>query len=280
MSSLTKMLAILDLFSLERSTWSSDDLLERSGHSRPTGYRYIKELCDAGLLRRSEGGYSLGARVIELDYYIRQCDPLLNTCRPAMNRLARETGCDVLLASMYGSRILAIHQEPGSQTGPIAFGRGRPMPLFRGGGSKVILASLSSAKHKKLYEQHGSEIAKAGLGKTWAEFRARMLEIQRQGYVISMGELDPDAAGIAVSVSSGQLLDASALIVVTTKTRFNLIDKPLLIDFLKNAAQQIELSARRGRDGGVTPTPVATPRMSKPVPVRSVQRPRLRAVKR
>ena len=103
MSSLKKMLAILDLFSPDRPLWSAEEVIVRSGHSRPTGYRYVKELCAAGLLKRSDAGYSLGPRVIELDYYIRQSDPLLNACKPVMRRLARETGFDVLLASMYGT---------------------------------------------------------------------------------------------------------------------------------------------------------------------------------
>lgn len=245
MSSLKKMLSILNFFSVARPVWSPEELLAHSELSRPTGYRYFKELCDSGLLRRGEGGYSLGPRIIEMDYYIRQGDRLLTACRPVMSQLARETGCDVLLASMYGESILAVHQEPNADGGTLAFGRGRPMPLFRGGGSKVIIASLSAAKHKRLYEDHAPEIAQAGLGATWKEFRGQMLQIQRDGHVLSVGELDPDAAGAAVLVSSGSLMEPSAMIVVTTKPRFALIDKVLLIELMKNAARQTMMASSR-----------------------------------
>ncbi|WP_440534567.1 IclR family transcriptional regulator [Variovorax sp. YR566] len=242
MSSLNKMLSLLEFFSIERPVWTSDELLARSGLSRPTGYRYFKELCDSGLLRRAENGYSLGPRIIEMDYYIQQSDRLLMACRPVMSQIAQETTCNVLLATIYGASILAIHQEIGAKSGPLAFGRGRPMPLFRGGGSKVIIASLSLARHRRLYEDHAADIAAAGLGGNFKEFRARMVQIQRDGYVVSVGELDPDAAGAAVPVSSGTLIEPSAMIIVTTRPHFALIDKPLLIERMHNAARQIEIA--------------------------------------
>lgn len=245
MSSLNKMLSLLEFFSIERPVWTPEELLNHSGLSRPTGYRYFKELCDSGLLRRAENGYCLGPRIIEMDYNIRQSDRLLMACRPVMSQLAQETACDVLLATMYGTSILAVHQEISALAGPLAFGRGRPMPLFRGGGSKVIIASLSLAKHKRLYGDHAAEIAEAGLGATWKEFRARMMQIQQDGHVLSVGELDPEAAGAAVPVSSGTLSEASAMIIVTTRPRFALIDKPLLIERMQNAARQIEIASSR-----------------------------------
>lgn len=245
MSSLKKMLSILDFFSIDKSIWSPDELIAETGLSRPTGYRYLKELCDSGLLRRSESGYSLGPRIIEMDYYIRQSDRLLIACQPVMSRLAKDTGCDILLASIYGVRILAVHQEPGAQSDQVAFGRGRPMPLFRGGGSKVILAALSAARHKRLYESHASEIAQAGLGATWKAFRSHMLQIQRDGHVISVGELDPEAAGAAVPLQSGTSIEPAALILVTTRSRFAITDKIFLIETMKNSVRQIEIASSR-----------------------------------
>jgi DNA-binding IclR family transcriptional regulator len=257
MSSLTKMLLILDLFSVDKPIWSADEINQHCGHSRPTGYRYVKELCDAGLLRRAEGGYSLGPRVIELDYYIRQCDPLLIACRPVMVRIAQETGCDVLLASMYGTKIMAVHQELAHETGQIAFGRGRPMPLFRGGGSKVLLASMTASQLRKLYGRYAAEIGDAGLGKTWAEFRKKMLQFRNEGHIVSIGELDPNAAGVAVPIPVGDTLDSAALVILTTRSRFDLMDKALLIDTAMNAARQIQTSMRGQRDGPARPLPLS-----------------------
>ena len=72
MSSLSKLLNVLDLFGPATLKIDPDTIAERMGLSRATAYRYVKELCDAGLLTRVDAGhYGLGPRVIELDWMMR-----------------------------------------------------------------------------------------------------------------------------------------------------------------------------------------------------------------
>src|SRR5690606_430214 len=78
MSSLTKMLSVLDIFSSENPSWTIEEMAEHLGYAVPTMYRYVKELTKAGLLRNiSAARYGLGTRIIELDYQIRNADPLI-----------------------------------------------------------------------------------------------------------------------------------------------------------------------------------------------------------
>ena len=86
MSSPQRMLAVLDLFTAEHPTWVIDDMMEALGYARATGYRYVKDLVDAGLLQKvSVGHYALGGRIIELDYQLRQTDPVLQAARKVMD---------------------------------------------------------------------------------------------------------------------------------------------------------------------------------------------------
>ena len=55
------MLSILDLFGPDRPVWKADELAAASGCSVATAYRYLAELCRAGLLGRVNGDYTLGA---------------------------------------------------------------------------------------------------------------------------------------------------------------------------------------------------------------------------
>src|SRR5580704_9159958 len=114
MSSLRRMLAILGLFTPDRPVWQAEAVAARFECSLATAYRYLAELCRAGLLARLNGDYMLGAGIIELDYTIRAGDPLLHAATPSMRELRDRTGCEVLLAGMIGERILAIHHERGS----------------------------------------------------------------------------------------------------------------------------------------------------------------------
>jgi DNA-binding IclR family transcriptional regulator len=91
-SGMARVLAILDVFSRERSSWSPEEINQALGYSRPTGYRYVKELVGAGLLQKTSAGrYSLGPRIIELDYEIRQSDPILIASTNIMAELAAQT---------------------------------------------------------------------------------------------------------------------------------------------------------------------------------------------
>jgi len=92
-SSSTKVFAILDLFTGERPVWQPDEINETLGYTRPTGYRYVKELVEAGMLQKiSAGRYALGGRIIELDFQLRQTDPVLSASVPVMKDLAARTG--------------------------------------------------------------------------------------------------------------------------------------------------------------------------------------------
>src|SRR5580704_16272660 len=83
-SSLSKMLQVLTLFNASEPLLTADEIMQRLDYTRPTTYRYIRELCAAGLLGRFANGYALGPRVIELDYIIRQADPVLKVARGRM----------------------------------------------------------------------------------------------------------------------------------------------------------------------------------------------------
>lgn len=234
------MLAVLDLFTADAPVWSADDLITRLGYSRPTGYRYVRELVGAGLLVRLTGGlYHLGPRIIELDRQIREADPVLQTGQPIMKTLAEQTGCHVLLASLYGEQVLNIHHEPGLEKLALTFGRGVPMPLVRGATSKAILAYLPRARLRKVYDRHAKAIARARLGRSWDEFRDALAVIRRQGYCYTGGELDPPNVGVAAPVFAADGDVIGSISFVTLNKRWALIDQPQLIAILCDGAERI-----------------------------------------
>jgi DNA-binding IclR family transcriptional regulator len=106
------MLSVLDLFSDQRLTWTPEEITEALQVSLPTGYRYVKMLVDAGLLQRAaDPHYTLGPRIIVLDHYIRQADPVLQHGVPFMQELVEQTGFDCVLSALYGQQVLDTHRE-------------------------------------------------------------------------------------------------------------------------------------------------------------------------
>lgn len=242
-SSLARMLSVLDLFSDQRLHWSAEDISETLGVSLPTSYRYLKTLSDAGLLRRgADAQFTLGPRIVVLDHYIRQADPVLRCGIPFMRELVAQTGFDCVVSSLHGDQVLDTHREYGSMPASLSYGRGRPRPLFLGAAPKVILAELPPAQLRRTLERHTDEVRAAGLPTDWSGFRRYFSAIRKDGHYFSDGELEANLAAIAVPLRHAGGAVAGALSVVTTVQRMAMIDRSKLTPLVQRAAQ--EISAR------------------------------------
>ena len=239
-SSLARMLSVLDMFTDQQLQWSAEDICAALKVSLATGYRYTKTLTDAGLLQRcSDSRYTLGPRIIVLDHYIRQADPVLKVGMPFIKELALQTGFDCVVSALYGGQLLDTHRELGAVPAPLSYGRGRPRPLFLGGAPKAILSNLSSTQLRKMFDHHQSDILAAGLPTDWPEFRRYYAAIRKAGYYFSNGELEPNLAALAAPLlhPDGSVIGAISL--VTTVQRMAVVDSQKLAPLVMRAAQDI-----------------------------------------
>ncbi len=239
MTSLNKMLSMLDLFTPETPVVSADEAAARLQYSRTTAYRYLRALCDAGLLSRLSGVYTLGPRAIEIDYVIRSADPLLQASEPVMSAIRDRYGCNVQLFSMFSDRIIAVHHVLGADPVAVSFGRGRATPMFLGAGGRAIVASLPTARSRALFEQHQDEAKAGGLGDDWQTARNRLKTIRNEGSVISVGELDRDSVGIAAPIPLTAPALPSSLVMVLSRQRYELIDRKAAVEVVRDGAARI-----------------------------------------
>ena len=201
MKSLERMMAILDYFEGDTIEWTMEALHAELGYTRSTLYRYLKVLTDAGLLTSlSDVGYTLGPRIAELDYQMRERDPLINASRPVMTALVDEIPGIALLCRRYRDRVLCVHQEQGTQSFQSNYERGLARPLLKGAASRIILAFMPALMIRKLYEASGEAFAEAGLGASLTEVRAALRVIRQTGWDISAGHVTPGVTGIAAPI--------------------------------------------------------------------------------
>jgi DNA-binding IclR family transcriptional regulator len=196
------MLNVLDVFSEAEPVWTVDALGKSLVLSRSTAYRYVKELCEAGLLASvGDGGYSLGPRIIELDRQIRQSDPLLTAAREVLAPLLPRCGEGILfICAPRGDSVLSVFLAENPNRLNISYSRGRPMPLFRGSASVIILAHLPEGRLRRLYRDHRDAVAAAGLGGDWLSFRTGMRDIRAKPYLTGRAQLDPGVFAISAPV--------------------------------------------------------------------------------
>jgi DNA-binding IclR family transcriptional regulator len=240
MSSFVRMLAVLDLFTEAEPAWTPDAIAQRIACSLPTAYRYVRALTQAGLLRRAGAGtYVLGPRIVELDFRMRITDPLLRDGDAALRALCDDTGCDVVVAEALGDRVITVQQLHGTEGVSASFGRGRRMPAFRGMLSKTLLAWMPRAALRKLYAAHLDEAAGEAFAQDFDTLVANLKAIRAQGYAVSVGELDPGLAGIAVPLQRPDDGGVAALGVILSKRRYATTDVQALVRRLERAAEDV-----------------------------------------
>lgn len=239
-SSLNKMLSILDLFSEEKTIWTAEEMANELHVSVPTGYRYVKALSSSGLLARLKGGsYILGPKIIKLDRQVRKSEPMIALGMPVMKNLVDMTGCEVLLSNIYNEEILIIHIEiPNDKVSNISYSRGKPHPLFKSATSKVIIANLPKNQIQKLFATRHEEILESGLYSCLEDFKTVLSTIRRQGYCISHGELDGGFTAIASPVFENKQINGSISLILPT-IRLSFFNTKKMIEIIRGSAKRI-----------------------------------------
>src|SRR5882724_1629369 len=199
-----RTIVVLKLFTLDKPSWTVEQAAQELQVSVSSAYRYFAALTEAGLLTTAVSGhYILGPAIIQLDRQIQMTDPLLQVAKPVMSEIMgfAPAGSAILLCRIFRETVLCVHQLTQVSTGSrLSYERGRPMPLFRGATSKIILAHLPLRDLRRLYAAHQPAIATAGLGDAWEVFRRSMAEMRKAGHVVTHAEVDPEVIGIAVPI--------------------------------------------------------------------------------
>lgn len=226
--SIEQLSAVLELFTEQRGLVSVDEIIRTLGLTRSTGYRTVRALAETGLLDRvSDDGYVLGPRILELYRQLQTGNPLLAAARPVMMALAAESvkGTAVLLCRLYRDQVMCLHQEMtfGPQE-PVSYQVGKPMPLYAGSSSLVVLAAMPRARLQRLYERDKALIAEAGLAQTADQFFQVLKQIRKEGCRVSHGEVDKGRIGISAPFVQSQLGIIGCLSVVLSQAHASEID--------------------------------------------------------
>lgn len=245
-----RLLAVLALFTADATQWTVEAAAEVLGVSVPTTYRYFKKLTKSGLISPVSGaGYTLGPAIIQMNRQIQISDPMLNAARSVMIALTGDApeGSTTLLCRLFHDRVMCVEQIMGRGLQmPVSYERGRLMPLYRGATSKIILAHLRSRTLKALFVHDAREIADAGLGASWEEFRRGLAAIRRAGVSVSCSEIDAGRVGVAAPVFDRERVVLGSLSVVVPAPLADPATERRLAALTAKGAREIERIMNRG----------------------------------
>lgn len=240
MSSLERMLGLLDLFDEDRHVWTVDEAIATTGYSRSTVYRYFKTLGNFGLLEAvAGGGYVLGPGVIELDRRIRQSDRLMRAAGPVAVRLSQEFDEDVHISRAYGEKAILVHHEcrPSDSEGESL--RGLARPLYRGAAGRLLLSYMPTRRLRAYYDRHSGDLSEVGLGGSWAAVKSSLRKLRRDRLCASEGEVLPGMIGIGAPVVDEENRGVAAIAVVLPTTRDNPARRRVLCEAVRAAGAEI-----------------------------------------
>lgn len=238
-SVLGRMATVLNAFSIVRPALTVEEVAELMGASEATAYRYLGELCQSGLLSRRTGLYVLGPKVIELEFIIRSCDPIMRAGESVMRSLAETTGCNVLLCNIYNETIVNVFHAVGRETLDVTYTKGRPMPLFRGSQARAILSVLDRRRLKRIYERNIDDPDLKQIAASWDEFKTLLQETRRQGYYVSRNELDSNVTGIAAPVFDRDRTVLGSLVLAFSSSNPPPISEKSLAQIVVETAQML-----------------------------------------
>ncbi|MBO6538020.1 MAG: HTH domain-containing protein [Rhizobiaceae bacterium] len=247
----SRVLAIMQLFLGDQRVWTAEAIGRALDVSTSTAYRYVKELCAAGILDPVIGaGYALGPAIMQYDYRLRETDPIIQTARPIMQNLIDRTDqrIDVILCRRFRDCVLCIHQENGRDPHPpTSYARGVAMPLFLGATSKVILAHLPAKGLQRLYLENERKIRERLSDATWKSFKDQLAIIRRDGYCLTRSEIAEGRVGLAAPIFNLDQIVASISLVMEASTFGELNRRLPVIDIVRASSTAI---SDRLRDTG------------------------------
>lgn len=232
------MFQVLEIIEEQGGGVSSKEALQKLGFTRSTLYRYLKTLSAAGLITSLPNvGYTFGPRIAELDYEMRNRDPLIIGAKPVMEKLVEDIPGVALLCRRYRDRVLCVHQEAGEVSFTSAYERGLARPITRGAASRIILAYLPARTVTKLYEAAPQSFAEGELGGSFADVKIALKQMRGRGWDVTTGHVAPGVTGIAAPVfdNRGGVLGSLSL---------TLSNAPSQGDNLQSVAGRVQLSAK------------------------------------
>jgi DNA-binding IclR family transcriptional regulator len=235
-----RLLAILDIFSEDRLEWTTEEMQAELGYSRPTLYRYLKRLKEAGFITSLPGrGFTLGPRVVELDFLMRKSDPLVSTGEKHLHFLAGRYPCSAFLVRWYGNKLLCVSSTCSIANPRSSYPRGRPMPLARGAISRAILANLPRRQQEPLVRANLKDLVEIGLGGTVDAIIENLRRTRRDGYAVAHGEVTAGVVGTAAPVFDAGRSPIAVLCVTVAETDISEDRLPDIARDVKRAADTI-----------------------------------------
>jgi DNA-binding IclR family transcriptional regulator len=205
-TSLGRGLDVLRAFRVNDPPLSNRELARRTGLPRPTISRITYTLTETGYLTFLEqfGCYELGGSTLVLGHVARANFDALAKARPAMERLAKITGCNVGLGARDQLNMVYLVACQGPALIGLRLDVGARVPIVSSAMGRAFIAACTDDERKKLVKKLKTVNPGNDKKVDWVAEHASH-ELASRGFCVSVGEWHPDIHGVAVPITSREL---------------------------------------------------------------------------
>jgi DNA-binding IclR family transcriptional regulator len=218
-----RLVRVLDSFSPERSAYTLSELSARLDLPKSTLHRFLVSLETHGILRRNPDDklWRLGYRLFVWGLLAEEATGLSHLARPLMQEIADSTGEMVALTVYSGHEVLCVDKIDTHHSVRLALEVGSRRPAHAGASSKVLLAYQTEAEIEAVVKERGLPKLCKNTITDPAELADELARIRTQGYALSIEETDVGAWGVATPIWERSGIVVAAIGVAGPSLRFS-----------------------------------------------------------
>jgi len=207
-----------------------------------TAHRIVTALERHGLIERERATkrYRLGLALFALGATAADGTGLRKLCRPALLRLAGETGDTVFLMARSGLNVVCVDRQEGSYMLDSLTGHvGGQIPMGVGPASQAIMAFLPEDEADAIIGANSALYARYH-GLTADRIRKNLPQIRAQHYALDHGELVAGISALAVPILPPKRDAVASIAINMTSARLAPERLAALLELLKTQVARIE----------------------------------------
>jgi len=198
---LQRGLAVITLFTPERTSYTLGEIAEALGVTRSAAFRTVYTLTEGGYLLHDDRAqrYVLGPAILRLSYGYVATREIVEIAQPELERLRERTGWSSHMGVLDGSAVLYVLRVPSPRRDPSIVQVGSRLPARGTVMGRILLAGLSDESLVTLYRNDFAAGTK-GKGPALARLLEQAAQDRASDVVVHFGDFEASIVSGATAV--------------------------------------------------------------------------------